>query len=85
MHHERLRPLYQRLGVKRHTYAEIVWHWFVLNRPPHTDWEQKVAPTGPDAPPKPRASHKNNTPETIQIDHREDASHPPEPPAAPPE
>jgi fatty acid desaturase len=49
--HMRLRPLYDRLGVKRHTYREIVWQWFVLNRAPHTDWEKDDnAPTGPSSP-----------------------------------
>jgi fatty acid desaturase len=49
--HMRLRPLYDRLGVKRHTYREIVWQWFVLNRAPHTNWEQEAgAPTGPSSP-----------------------------------
>jgi fatty acid desaturase len=38
--HLRLRPLYDRLGVERHTYREIVWQWFVQNRAPHTDWDQ---------------------------------------------
>jgi len=38
--HMRLRPLYDKLGVKGHTYREIVWQWFVLNRTPHTDWEK---------------------------------------------
>jgi len=37
--HMRLRPLYAELGLEPHTYREIVWKWFVLNRPPHTDWE----------------------------------------------
>jgi fatty acid desaturase len=49
--HMKLRPLYDRLGVKRHTYSEIVWQWFVLNRAPHTDWEKAGAtPTGPSTP-----------------------------------
>ena len=30
--HMRLRPLYAQLGLKPHTYREIVWQWFVLNR-----------------------------------------------------
>jgi fatty acid desaturase len=47
--HMRLRPLYERLGIKRHTYAEIVWQWFVLNRAPHTDWEASSEPSGPEA------------------------------------
>jgi fatty acid desaturase len=38
--HMRLRPLYDQLRVSRHTYREIVWQWFVLNRAPHTDWEK---------------------------------------------
>jgi fatty acid desaturase len=37
--HMKLRPLYAELGLKPHTYREIVWQWFVLNRAPHTDWE----------------------------------------------
>jgi fatty acid desaturase len=50
--HMRLRPLYDRLGVRRHTYREIVWKWFVLNRAPHTDWETGAGrPTGPASPP----------------------------------
>jgi len=37
--HLLLRPLYARLGLRPHTYRDIVWEWFVLNRAPHTDWE----------------------------------------------
>ena len=48
--HMRLVPLYARLGVKRRTYREIVWQWFVLNRAPHTDWDQASAPSGPPTP-----------------------------------
>jgi fatty acid desaturase len=49
--HMRLRPLYDRLGLKPHTYRDIVWQWFVLNRAPHTDWEQKDRrPPGPSSP-----------------------------------
>ena len=48
--HMRLRPLYARLGLKPHTYREIVWQWFVLNRAPHTDWEKAGGQTaGPVA------------------------------------
>jgi hypothetical protein len=49
--HMRLRPLYDRLGLKPHTYREIVWQWFVLNRAPHTDWEH--ADRRPPGPPSP--------------------------------
>jgi fatty acid desaturase len=38
--HMKLRPLYAELGLKPHTYREIVWQWFVRNRAPHTDWER---------------------------------------------
>jgi fatty acid desaturase len=48
--HMRLRPLYQRLGLKPHTYRQIVWQWFVLNRAPHTDWEEAGRPGGPGSP-----------------------------------
>jgi len=54
----KLRPLYDRLGVKRHTYREIVWQWFVLNRAPHTDWEKAGGkPTGPSTP----TTHEDRT------------------------
>jgi fatty acid desaturase len=48
--HMRLRPLYDRLGLKAHTYREIVWQWFVLNRAPHTDWEHASTPPSPPSP-----------------------------------
>ena len=48
--HVRLRPLYARLGLEPHTYREIVWQWFVLNRAPHTDWERAAAPPVPPWP-----------------------------------
>jgi len=37
--HMLLRPMYAELGLKPHTYREILWQWFVLNRAPHTNWE----------------------------------------------
>ncbi len=46
--HFRLQPLYARVGLRSHTYREIVWRWFVENQKPHTDWE--AGPTAPDAP-----------------------------------
>jgi fatty acid desaturase len=48
--HFALRPLYARLGAHQHTYREIVWQWFVLNRAPHTDWEEAGKPGGPATP-----------------------------------
>src|SRR5262245_49913436 len=48
--HMRLRPLYADVGLKPHTYREIAWQWFVLNKKPHTDWEEPKAPSGPGSP-----------------------------------
>ena len=42
-----LRPMYAELGIKPHTYRDILWQWFVLNRAPHTNWEI-AAPTSPE-------------------------------------
>ncbi len=41
--HMKLRPLYAELGLRPHTYREILWQWFVLNRAPHTDWDGGAA------------------------------------------
>ncbi len=43
--HMILRPMYDELGVKPHTYREIIWQWFVLNRAPHTNWELPATTT----------------------------------------
>ena len=32
-------PSTRELGLVATTYREIVWEWFVRNRPPHTDWD----------------------------------------------
>ena len=47
--HMRLRPFYERIGLKQHTYRGIAWQWFVLNKQPHTNWESGAAqsPGGP--------------------------------------
>jgi len=47
--HLRLRPLYAQLGLKTHSYREIVWEWFVRNRAPHSDWDKADQPAGPSA------------------------------------
>jgi fatty acid desaturase len=44
--HMRLRPFYAEAGITPHTYREIVWQWFVLNRAPHTNWEVPAAAQG---------------------------------------
>jgi fatty acid desaturase len=49
--HMRLRPLYAELGLRPHSYREIAWQWFVLNKQPHTDWEAaSLPPAGPGSP-----------------------------------
>jgi fatty acid desaturase len=60
--HFALRPFYDRLGVEPHTYREIVWQWFVLNRAPHTDWEDTATPTGPATPGRADGSPRDEEP-----------------------
>ena len=63
--HMRLRPLYAQLGLKPHTYREIVWQWFVLNRAPHTNWEvaaESTPPGGPLAPGGPSSDADTRVP-----------------------
>jgi fatty acid desaturase len=33
-----LQPFYRQRGMRETSYARLVWHWFVLNRPPHANW-----------------------------------------------
>ncbi len=37
-----LRGFYQRVGLRSHGYAQMLWGWFVENREAHTDWEEDV-------------------------------------------
>ncbi len=55
--HFRLQPLYRRLDLKPHTYRDIAWAWFVLNRPPHADWDALSRPSAPNPQGLPRAQH----------------------------
>ncbi|RMF76102.1 MAG: hypothetical protein D6738_02130 [Acidobacteria bacterium] len=41
--HRALRPFYQRHGMTPRTYASLLWHWLVLNRPPHADWHARAS------------------------------------------
>jgi fatty acid desaturase len=47
-----LTPFFEREGVRERRYGELLVHWFVRNRPPHTDWSvgERSAPaaTPPD-------------------------------------
>jgi fatty acid desaturase len=36
--HVLLVPFYREHGMEPTTYGRILWKWFVLNRPPHTNW-----------------------------------------------
>ena len=35
-----LEPFYERRGIASHGYGELVWNWLVLNRRPHSKWEE---------------------------------------------
>ncbi|MGN6182320.1 MAG: fatty acid desaturase family protein [Thermoanaerobaculia bacterium] len=37
-----LLPFYEKRGVVAHTYGELVWGYLVMNRKPHTKWEEDV-------------------------------------------
>lgn len=37
--HRLLAPFYREQGVKAHGYGELLWKWFVANKPPHADWD----------------------------------------------
>lgn len=34
-----LQPLFDRHQMEPQTYGKVLWGWFVLNKPPHTDWD----------------------------------------------
>ncbi|MGH7441012.1 MAG: fatty acid desaturase family protein [Polyangiaceae bacterium] len=38
--HRLLAPFYAERGVSPTTYGSLLWHWFVLNRAPHTKWRR---------------------------------------------
>jgi len=38
-----LTPFFTAEGVRPHTYRELLWNWFVRNRPPHADWREGAA------------------------------------------
>jgi len=35
-----LGPFYEKRGMVAHQYPELVWQWLILNRKPHSNWEQ---------------------------------------------
>ena len=38
-----LMPFYEKRGIAAHGYGELVWQYLVLNRKPHTKWEELTA------------------------------------------
>lgn len=51
--HRALCPFYDRIGLEARGYGELLWHYIVLNRAPHTNWHEasdragaKARPTG---------------------------------------
>ena len=36
-------PFYAQRGMTMHGYGELVWQWLVLNRKPHSNWEEGTA------------------------------------------
>jgi len=35
-----LMPFYEKRGIAAHGYGDLLWNWLVLNRKPHSDWEE---------------------------------------------
>ncbi len=38
-----LAPFYEKRGIAAHSYGELVWEWLVLNRKPHSNWEEAAS------------------------------------------
>ncbi len=49
--HLLLQPFFRDRGMRAHGYGELLWHWLVLNKPPHRNWDAPadVAPTAAQA------------------------------------
>jgi beta-carotene hydroxylase len=41
--HRELQPFYSQRDMRAHGYGELLWHWFVLNKPPHANWDEPAA------------------------------------------
>jgi fatty acid desaturase len=41
--HRLLQPFYREHGLVARGYGELLWNWFVLNKPPHQKWEGEAA------------------------------------------
>jgi beta-carotene hydroxylase len=45
-----LGPFYEKRGIAAHSYGELVWEWLVLNRKPHSNWEEAMVTTATPSP-----------------------------------
>jgi fatty acid desaturase len=41
-----LQPFYKAHAMRTHSYAELLWKYLVLNRPPHTNWDEAAMASG---------------------------------------
>ncbi len=40
-----LMPFYEKRGMVAHGYGELVWRYLILNRKPHTNWDERTGTT----------------------------------------
>ena len=52
--HRALRPFYDSVGLEARGYGDLLWHYLVLNRAPHTNWHGDGGPAR--ATPRPAGS-----------------------------
>jgi fatty acid desaturase len=46
--HRDLKPFFHQRHMTAHGYGELLWNWFVRNKPPHANWDE-AAPVGEPA------------------------------------
>jgi fatty acid desaturase len=45
-----LMPFYEKRGMTAHGYGDLLWNWLILNRRPHSRWEELPPPVAAPAP-----------------------------------
>jgi fatty acid desaturase len=45
-----LGPFYEKRGIAAHSYGELVWEWLVLNKKPHSKWEEAMVTAATPSP-----------------------------------
>ena len=45
-----LMPFYEKRGMTAHGYGDLLWNWLILNRKPHSRWEELSPPVAASAP-----------------------------------